>query len=218
MYWRVVMVLTFLIGTGAATTAHAVGVTTYGTGLKTCGAYLDAREQQNADEVAFVDWLSGYLSGVNATSIRTNNILGDSNLKGAVYWVGKYCRAHPTTPFSAAAFALLMGASASTATHGAQATTYGTGFKSCETYLDARELRNTDEMAFVDWLGGYLSGVNAISKSTSNILGTSDLTGAIYWLDNYCREHSPARFAAAADARVAAGITAVAEATPPSRR
>lgn len=218
MYWRVAMVSMFLIGTGTATTAHAVGVTTYGNGLKTCKAYVDAREQQNADEVAFVDWLSGYLSGVNAASSRTNNVLADSNLKGAVYWVGNYCRGHPGTPFSAAAFALLMGASAATATHAAVPVTYGAGFKTCDTYLDARELRNTDEMAFVNWLGGYLSGVNAISKSTSNVLGTSDLTGAIYWLDNYCREHSPARFAAAADARVAAGITAVAEATPPSRR
>ena len=218
MYWRVMMVPMLLIGLGTATTAHAVGVTTYGTGLKTCGAYLEAREQQNADEVAFVDWLSGYLSGVNATSSRTNNILADSNLKGAVYWVGKYCRAHPTAAYSAAAFALLMGASASTATHAAEPVTYGAGFKTCDKYLDARELRNTDEMAFVDWLGGYLSGVNAISKSTRNVLGTSDLTGAIYWLDQYCREHAPARFAAAADARVAAGVTAVAEATPPSRR
>jgi hypothetical protein len=218
MYGRIVILSMFLIGTGATTTAHAVGVTTYGTGLKSCGAYLEAREQQNADEVAFVDWLSGYLSGVNATSNRTNNILADSNLKQAVYWVGKYCRMHPPNSFAAAAFALLMGASSATATHAAEAMAYGAGFKSCGTYLDAREQRNTDEMAFVDWLGGYLSGVNAISKGSTNILGTSDITGAIYWLDNYCREHAPARFAAAVDARVAAGVTAVAVATPPSKR
>jgi hypothetical protein len=218
MYGRVAIITLFLIATGAASSAQASGVTTYGTGLKSCQAYLDAREQQNADEVAYVDWLSGYLSGVNATASRTNNILADSNLKDAVSWVGRYCRAHTINSFAAAAFALLMGASSATATQAAEPISYGAGFKSCGTYLDAREQRNSDEMAFVDWLGGYLSGVNAISKGTTNILGTSDITGAIYWLDNFCREHAPARFAAAVDARVAAGITAVAVATPPSMR
>jgi len=68
-------------------TAHASEVTTYGAGLKTCAAYLDAREQQNSDEVPFVDWFSGYASGVNSTSNHTDNILGDANLKEAVYRV-----------------------------------------------------------------------------------------------------------------------------------
>ncbi|HEY3729928.1 MAG TPA: hypothetical protein VGL28_01570, partial [Steroidobacteraceae bacterium] len=94
----------------------------------------------------------------------------------------------------------------------------GAGFKTCSSYLDARARGNGDDMVFVDWLGGYLSGVNAISRRTTNVLGTADLTSAIFWLDHFCRENSPAAFAAAADARVAAAVTAVAEATPPARR
>jgi hypothetical protein len=207
----------FLIGAGATTMAHVDGVTTYGTGLKSCGAYLEAHDQQGADEVAFVDWLSGYVSGVNATSNRTNNILADSNLKEAVYWVGRYCRGHTIDTFAVASFALLMGARSATATQAAEPVRYGAGFKSCAAYLDAREQQDPDEMVFVNWLGGYLSGVNAVSTGTTDVSGTSDITGAIYWLDNYCREHAPERFAAAVTARVAAGIKAVA-ATPPSLR
>ena len=218
MYRRAAIITLLLISAGAAGTAHAVGVTTYGNGLMSCQAYLDAREQQSADEVAFVDWLSGYISGVNATASRTNNLLANPNLKDAVFWIGRYCRAHTINSFAAAAFALLMGASASTETYAAQPMSYGTGFKTCAAYLDARQQQNPDQMVFVDWLGGYLSGVNAISKGSTNVLGTSDITSAIFWLDNYCREHEPARFAAAVDARVTAGIAAVAEATSPSKR
>jgi hypothetical protein len=95
MDWRAFIALMFLMGAGATTTAHAVEVTTYGFGLQPCGAYLDDRKKQNADEVAFIEWLGGYLSGVNATSTHTSNILGDLNLKGAVNKLVSYCHAHP---------------------------------------------------------------------------------------------------------------------------
>jgi hypothetical protein len=203
MCWRAAIVSMFLIGAGAATAVHAVEVTTYGAGLQSCGAYLDDREKQNADEVAFIDWLSGYVSGVNATSIHTNNILGDSNLKAAVYRLGNYCRSHPLTTVAVALDVFLITGSSTTARRAVEATIYGAGFKSCGTYLDAREKQNPDEVAFIDWLGGYLSGVNAMSLSTNNILGSSDLTGAIYWLDDYCRANPGTRFAVAVDARVA---------------
>jgi hypothetical protein len=203
MYRRAAIVSMFLMGAGAATAARATAVTTYGTGLQSCGAYLNDREQQNADEVAFVDWLSGYLSGVNATSSHTNNILGNTNLKVAVDWLGNYCRAHPLTTVAEALGVLLIRASSTTARHAVEVTIYGVGLQSCGAYLNDREQKNADEVAFIDWLSGYLSGVNAISLSTNNILGDSDLTGAIHWLDNYCHLNPRTRFAAAVDARVA---------------
>src|ERR1700730_4961420 len=98
MRWWIVIASVFLMGACVALTAHASEVTTYGAGLKSCAAYLDARERQSADEVAFVEWFSGYASGVNSTSNHTNNILGNANLKEAVYRLGNYCRAHPDTP------------------------------------------------------------------------------------------------------------------------
>jgi len=203
MRWRAVIASIFLIGAGVALTAHASEVTTYGAGLKSCVAYLDARQQQNADEVAFVEWFSGYASGVNSTSNHTNNILGDANLKEAVYRLGNYCRAHPVTPVAVALDVLVIGARSTRARQTAEVTAYGTGVKPCSVYLYAREQSNVDEVAFVDWLGGYLSGVNAISLTTNTVLGNSDLTAAIYWIDDYCRANSRARFAEAVDARVA---------------
>jgi hypothetical protein len=202
MYWRALIASTFLTATFVVPTAHASAVTTYGAGLKSCAAYLDDREQRNAEEVAFVEWFSGYASGVNSTSNHTNNILGDANLKEAVYRLGHYCRAHPDTLVAVALDVLVIGAM-SRARQTAEVTTYGTGFKSCSVYLYAREQSNADEIAFVDWLGGYLSGVNAMSLTTDNILGKSDLTAVIYWIDDYCRANPRARFAEAIDARVA---------------
>jgi len=201
--WRAVIASIFLIGAGVALTARASEVTTYGAGLKSCVAYLDARQQQNADEVAFVEWFSGYASGVNSTSNHTNNILGDANLKEAVYRLGNYCRAHPVTPVAVALDVLVIGARSTRARQTTEVTAYGAGAKPCSVYLYAREQSNVDEVAFVDWLGGYLSGVNAISLTTNNILGNSDLTAAIYWIDDYCRANPRARFAEAVDARVA---------------
>jgi hypothetical protein len=203
MYWRAVIASTFLTAAFVSPTVHASEVTTYGAGLKPCVAYLDAREQQNADEVAFVEWFSGYASGVNSTSNHTKNILGDPNLKEAVYRLGNYCRAHPDTPVAVALDVLVIGARSTRGRQTPEVTTYGTGFKSCSVYLYAREQSNADEIAFVDWLGGYLSGVNAVSLTTNNILGNSGLTSAIYWIDDYCRANPLARFADAVDAHLA---------------
>src|SRR5882724_3407123 len=200
---RSVIAAMLLIAACMALTAHASEVTTYGAGLKSCETYLNARERQNEDEVAFVEWFSGYASGVNSTSNHTNNILGNANLKEAVYRLGNYCRAHPVTPVAVALAVLVLGARSTRARQTAEVTAYGTGVKSCAVYLYAREQSNADEVAFVNWLGGYLSGVNAISLTTDNILGNSDLTAAIYWIDDYCRANPRARFAEAVDARVA---------------
>jgi len=204
---RTMIAAMFLIAACVALTAHANDVTTYGAGLKACETYLDAREQQNSDEVAFVEWFSGYASGVNSTSNHTNNILGNANLKEAVYRLGNYCRAHPVTPVAVALDVLVIGAR-SRARQTTEVTTYGTGSKACSAYLYAREQRNVDEAAFVDWVGGYLSGVNAMSLTTDNVLGTSDLTAAIYWIDGYCRANPRARFVEAIDARLAPNTAA----------
>jgi hypothetical protein len=180
----------------------AVEVATYGAGLKSCSVYLSDREQQNADEVAFVDWISGYLSGVNSAANHTNSMLGDTNLKGAVYWLVKYCHAHPDSSVAGAMHVLLIRSSSTTARHAVELATYGVGYKSCSAYMEAREQQSAEVLEFVDWLGGYVSGVNAISLNTNDILGSSDLTDTISWLDNYCRENPGVRFSAAAEARV----------------
>jgi hypothetical protein len=194
----------FLISALTTPAAHAVGVTTYGIGLQTCSSYLDARDRNNSDQVAFLDWLGGYFSGVNKTSNHRNNILGLSGLKGAMFKLDDYCRARPTVPFAQAVGMLIFTAKPGPA-HAIEVATYGSEAKTCGAYLAARTQEDmVDWGQFRDWIGGYLSGVNAMSLSTNSVLGNADLSQAVYWLDGYCTAHPVEPFGGAADALVAA--------------
>jgi hypothetical protein len=200
MCWRATII--FLTLLSAAPAVNAVEIATYGTGLMPCSAYVDARERESADQIPFVDWLVGYLSGVNATSTRRNNILGPSDVKGAMDNLDHVCRTRPQVHFADAVGMLTMGASSAPGAHSVEVTNYGSGFKPCRTYIEAREPQSPDSAEFIDWLGGYLSGVNAISLHTNDILGASQLTQAVYWLDDYCSSHPVEPFALAVGALV----------------
>ena len=216
MYCQAVVVSVLLVGAAAAPAAHATEITTYGSGLRSCAAYVEARQWDSADVVGFTDWLGGYLSGVNTTSNHRNNLLGLADFKAVMYWLDDYCRAHPLAHFADAAGLMLLGAKSGPAAHSVEVTAYGSGYKSCGEYLETREqqstkvllqahaMENTEGIEFINWLGGYLSGVNAISSSTNNILGDSQLIQAVNWLDNYCSAHLPALFSGAVEALVAA--------------
>ena len=187
---------------GAVTPAYCK-VVSYGVGLNACEAYLSAREQRNEEELSYIDWLSGYMSGLNALSNRRiNSILGDTNLQGTVDWLGNFCRKHPQTPVAVALDLLAAGARYSVARETVEVVSYGSGFKSCAAYLEARQQGNADQDGFVEWLGGYYSGVNAYSLTTDSVLGTTELTGTILWIDAYCQAHPAVRFDAAAAAKM----------------
>lgn len=202
MHRNSVCAATLLVVSLFAAPAFATGVTAYGSGLKSCADYLDEREQQNYGDITFLDWLSGFFFGANSISAHANNMLGDDSLRDAVDWFPRYCRAHPRKAFAVAADELLMRSSQRTARHTTESAIYGAGSKFCASYLRARELKNIDEMDFVDWLGGYYSGANAISLTTGNILGDADLAAAVYWIDNFCSIHTAATFAEAAAAMI----------------
>jgi hypothetical protein len=203
MYRRAVIVSMFLAGVATAPPVHAVGVTTYGIGLQPCSSYLDARQRTNTDQVAYLEWLGGYFSGVNKTSNHRNNILGLSGLRGAMYRLDDYCRARPLAPFAEAAGMLILSSKPGPA-HAIEVATYGSEGRSCRAYLEARTQQDmVDWGLFRDWLGGYLSGVNAMSLGTNDILGNTELTQAVYWLDRYCSSQPTTVFGAAADALVA---------------
>ncbi len=87
---------------------HAIEIKTYGSADKTCQVFVDARDQEESTYRAeFLNWLGGYLSGFNAMSLRTSNILGDAELADAVQWLDSYCSTHPSTSFGAAVEALV---------------------------------------------------------------------------------------------------------------
>jgi hypothetical protein len=198
MYWRAAVIFLFL---GALPLAHADDVTTYGAGLRSCADYVETRDQGTPDLVAYTDWLSGYLSGVNTTSNHRNNFLNHEDFEGAMSWIGDFCRRHPTQRLAEAAWTLVLSAKSGPAAHAVEDVAYGAGYKSCDTYVLARSQQsielNVDRTEFVAWLGGYLSGVNAMSLTTTNVLGVSGLDDAVQWLDGYCGAHEQSSFASA---------------------
>lgn len=208
MQRRAAIICVWLVGALAATAVHASEVTTYGAGLQSCKAYLNARHQDDATQVAFVDWLSGYFSGVNKTARHRNNFFGLSDLTGALSWLDDYCDTRPRAYFAEAVGTLLFNGKPGPAAHSIEARSYGAADKSCEVYIEAREQRDAaylDAAAeFTNWLGGYLSGVNAMSLDTNNVLGKAELSEAVSWLEKYCRAESLTSFGAAVDALVLA--------------
>jgi len=203
---RYAAVLALLVVAAAAPATHAENVTTYGAGLKSCRAYLETRGGDIADQAVFVDWLSGYVSAVNRTSNHRNNMLGLTHLNEALARLDDDCRARPGLHFAEAAGLLVMGSKPGPATHTIGTTTYGSADKSCKMFVEARDQQEAAYWAeFRDWLGGYLSGVNAMSLRTSNVLGDTELADAIHWLDSFCTAHPVTPFGAAVDALVAAG-------------
>jgi hypothetical protein len=208
MYRYAAIVSMLLAGALLASVAHADEITTYGAGLQSCQSYLDARQRDGAEQVAFVDWLSGYFSGVNKTSTHRNNFFGLSDLNRAMSWLEQYCTARPRVHFAEAVGMMLLGAKPGPQAHSIGVTTYGSADKSCSVYLEAREQRDAIYAAaaaeFTNWLGGYLSGVNALSFSTNNVLGSAELADAVSWLEGYCGAHPLASFGNAVDALVLA--------------
>jgi hypothetical protein len=196
-----------LISATAAPAVRAADVTTYGAGLKSCAAYLEARDSNSAEQVAFIDWLSGYVSAVNKTSHHRNNFLGLSDLGRAMYRVDDYCQARPHAHFAEAVWTAVFGAKTGPAAHSIRVINYGSVDRSCRLYHEAKEQQNAVDWegyaGFTNWLGGYLSGVNSISFNTDNILGSAELTEALSWLDSYCSAHPVVAFGAAVEALVA---------------
>jgi hypothetical protein len=193
-----------VLGAVAAPVGHADNITTYGVGLASCQAYLDARASDTSEAVTFVDWLSGYFSAVNRTSNHRNNILGLTDLKVTLGRLDDFCRARPHVHFAEAAGILVLGAKPGPVAHGIEATTYGSADKACHLFVEAREQQQADYWAeFLNWLGGYLSGVNAMSLRTNNVLGAAELADAVHWLDTFCSAHPVTSFGAAVDALIA---------------
>lgn len=205
-HYVIALIASVSLAGAIVTPAHAEAVTTYGAGLKSCKAYLETRQSDTGEQVVFVDWLSGYFSGVNKTSRHRNNFFGLSDLSRAMTWLDDYCSTRPTVPVAAAVGIMLLGGKTGPAVHALEATSYGSADKSCDSYLDARQQRDEVYIAasseFTNWLGGYVSGVNAMSFSTSNVLGSAELSDAVSWLETYCSAHPQTAFGAAVDALI----------------
>jgi len=81
--------------------------TIYGAGGKSCGDYLSARNTHlyTADE-PYESWLNGYLTADSyQLTLQVKHQVDlefDTDLNGAMYWLGNFCNAHPTAEFATA--------------------------------------------------------------------------------------------------------------------
>jgi len=76
----------------------------------------------------------------------------------------------------------------------------GFGAESCQTFLHARN--NRLDLPYRDWLTGYLTAVNKLTKATVDIRGTTDIAGMLGVLDQYCRKNPLHSFSRAVEALV----------------
>jgi len=64
---------------------------------------------------------------------------------------------------------------------------YGVGGESCGKFIEKR--RNRQDTGYMHWVTGYLTAINLERPMTYNILGTTDIHGAMLWLENYCQRY-----------------------------
>jgi hypothetical protein len=60
---------------------------------------------------------------------------------------------------------------------------------SCATLLQDRKARGWAYNADTAWVAGYLTAYNALTPDTNDILGGTDLSGAMLRLQRYCEAH-----------------------------
>jgi hypothetical protein len=76
----------------------------------------------------------------------------------------------------------------------------GFGSESCQTFLLAQS--NRLDLPYRDWLTGYLTAVNKLTKETVDMRGTMDIGGMLGFLEPYCRKNPLHSFSQAVEALV----------------
>ncbi|MCZ6732537.1 MAG: hypothetical protein O7B27_08315 [Gammaproteobacteria bacterium] len=85
---------------------------------------------------------------------------------------------------------------------GLYSTSYSEGkIGSCGTYVAARDEGRRgklyEENNHIGWAFGYLTAYNLLTPDTYDIIGQTDLSAILLWLENYCKRNPLARFAEA---------------------
>ena len=61
------------------------------------------------------------------------------------------------------------------------------GNRTCTEWGQAREKRNIEYIAILNWISGYLTSYNAWQKDVYSITGENDLENIYLWIDTYCK-------------------------------
>jgi hypothetical protein len=104
----------FLMVSASGARADSVrSVAIGGAGRDACSAWvLDRGATSTLAQAASkgrIEWIFGFLSGVNVFADRSGNLKGGvDDPDGVLGWVDKYCHTHPTDPLWTAAGALVL--------------------------------------------------------------------------------------------------------------
>ena len=75
-------------------------------GAKSCAAFMRDHKAQSWAYNADTAWVTGSLTAYNALTPDTSNILGGTDVSGAMLWLQKYCLAYPDNGLADAMLAL----------------------------------------------------------------------------------------------------------------
>ena len=70
----------------------------------------------------------------------------------------------------------------------------GLGTNSCDKFISAFDQANKTQNLiainrYISYTNGALTGINIALENTYNILGGTELTGALFFLEKYCRDN-----------------------------
>ena len=111
MFKRLVVASVIVVATGRV--AHPEVRYGLGHGLSSCGAWTQARELHNIDQMNMEQWVAGYLSEANLVGPDIDapdipDLLKGEDWAALTDWIDNYCNAHPQDKLYTAANGLVV--------------------------------------------------------------------------------------------------------------
>jgi hypothetical protein len=93
-----ILLFASVLSTTACRAADPGKFMVFGVGTNSCGKYLSETGRR-----CLFTWLTGYLTAFNHETLGVDDILGGTDIHGAIGWIRNYCQQHPTDDFAIAA-------------------------------------------------------------------------------------------------------------------
>lgn len=90
-----------------ATAQQPDGIMVWGAGATSCGEFLKAMNENPRSEVAFGQWLHGYITARNFLDLKAVDYAAGVDRAGLFAWITNHCKSHPLDSFFWATEALI---------------------------------------------------------------------------------------------------------------
>ena len=95
-----------VVGTQAQATGTSADYWVFGLGRQYCDSFQQAREQGGYADIAYKNWISGYLTAMNRRSTMDPGFTVSKPFAEVLGWLENYCASHPQQPLFLALEAL----------------------------------------------------------------------------------------------------------------